>query len=175
MGRKRQPSQQKIRTREHVIADLAINHVERQGLLCGYSFERIAHDYGLDLVLITYNAGGELEDGAIDLQVKGREKTRRVRGGQAVAIQVARADLQTWLHRVMPVILVVYDATEEMAYWLYIQQHFATLPGFNLFAAGQTVTLHIPVTQVLTPHTMRQFAGFRDAIIRQVRETLGHA
>jgi hypothetical protein len=175
MVRKRQPSQQKIRTREHVIADLAVNHVERQGLLCGYSFERVVHDYGLDCILVTYNASGELEDGAIDLQVKGRDKTRRVRGRQAVAIQVSRADIITWTRRLMPVILIVYDASEDMAYWLNIQQYFAQLPGFNLFAASETVTLHVTVTQTVTPDAMRQFAGFRDDIIRQLRQDLGHA
>jgi hypothetical protein len=43
-------ARRKVRTREHIIADLAINHVERQVLLCGYSVERIEHDYGIDLV-----------------------------------------------------------------------------------------------------------------------------
>ena len=36
----------KRRTREHVIADLAVNHVERQALLCGFTIERVVHDYG---------------------------------------------------------------------------------------------------------------------------------
>jgi hypothetical protein len=71
LARKRQPFQQKLRTREHVIADLAVNHAERQGLMCGYSLERILHDYGLDLVMFTYNVNGEMDDGEILLQVKG--------------------------------------------------------------------------------------------------------
>src|SRR4051812_19570800 len=80
VAKKRQPYQQKIRTREHIIGDLAINHAERQGLLCGFSLERILHDYGLDLILFTYNSGGELEDGCIFLQVKATERTRPLRG-----------------------------------------------------------------------------------------------
>jgi len=32
----------KRRTREHVISDLSVNHVERQAL-CGYTIERMAH------------------------------------------------------------------------------------------------------------------------------------
>jgi hypothetical protein len=35
----------KTRTREHVLADLSINHVERQVLLCGFSVDRVQHDY----------------------------------------------------------------------------------------------------------------------------------
>lgn len=39
------------RTREHIIADLSMNHVERLIFRCGYSAERIEHDYGTDLVI----------------------------------------------------------------------------------------------------------------------------
>ena len=34
----------KRRTREHVIADLSVNHVERHALLWGGSVERIEHE-----------------------------------------------------------------------------------------------------------------------------------
>jgi len=33
----------------HVLADLGMNHVERQVLLCGYSVDRVDQDYGYDL------------------------------------------------------------------------------------------------------------------------------
>jgi hypothetical protein len=46
----------KTRTREHVIADLSINHVERQLLLCGCSVERVYHDYGYDLTMTSFNS-----------------------------------------------------------------------------------------------------------------------
>src|SRR5262249_54094421 len=58
VARKKPTLKQKTRTREHIVADLAVNHVERQVLLCGYTVERIAHDYGLDLILFTYTAAG---------------------------------------------------------------------------------------------------------------------
>ncbi len=34
----------KKRPREHIIADLSVNHVERWVFLCGYSVERIEHE-----------------------------------------------------------------------------------------------------------------------------------
>jgi hypothetical protein len=37
----------KRRTREHVIADLSVNHVERMVLRCGWTVERVRRDYGL--------------------------------------------------------------------------------------------------------------------------------
>ena len=39
-----------------MIADLSANHVEKQALLCGFSVERVRHDYGIDLILFTYDA-----------------------------------------------------------------------------------------------------------------------
>ncbi len=53
----------KTRTREHVIADLSINQVVRQLLLCGCTVERVRHDYGYDLTMTSFNAQGEIEGG----------------------------------------------------------------------------------------------------------------
>jgi hypothetical protein len=48
----------KQRTRQHIIADLSSNFVERFALLCGYSVERFFSDYGLDLTVLTYDETG---------------------------------------------------------------------------------------------------------------------
>jgi hypothetical protein len=77
LARKHRPLPKKTRTREHVIADLGVNHVERQVLLCGFSVERIEHDYGVDLLVFTYNAGGEVENGEIRLQIKATDRVKK--------------------------------------------------------------------------------------------------
>ena len=53
----------KRRTREHVIADLSVHHVEGFVLRCGWTVERTRHDYGLDLLMRTYSGSGEIESG----------------------------------------------------------------------------------------------------------------
>ncbi len=60
----------KRRTRAHVIADLSMNHVERQVLLCGFVVEQRLKDYGYDFVLYTYDQNGEAENGEIFIQIK---------------------------------------------------------------------------------------------------------
>jgi hypothetical protein len=65
VARKVPSIRRKVRTREHVIAELAVNHVERQALLCGYSVERVVHDYGIDLILFTYSPEGETENDTV--------------------------------------------------------------------------------------------------------------
>ena len=56
-------AQRKRRTREHIIADLAVNHVERQALLCGFTVERNRYDYGIDLEITPFDENGEIEPG----------------------------------------------------------------------------------------------------------------
>ena len=67
-------SRRKRRTRQHVIADLGVNHVERQALLCGFSVERMRTDYGIDLAVFTYDRQGRAENGCLFLQVKATER-----------------------------------------------------------------------------------------------------
>lgn len=55
MAKQDPPGQGKTRTRQHVIADLGVNYVERQVLLSGFTVQRFFPDYGIDLVLTTFN------------------------------------------------------------------------------------------------------------------------
>ena len=158
MARKKSAGQGKLRTREHVLADLAVNRVERQVLLAGYAVNRMACDYGIDLLVFTFTPAGEVEAGGIEFQVKGTEQAHRHAKTQAVSFRILRADLIVWLKEPLPVILVVYDAAADVAYWVHVQGYFRGLPGFNLFLAGKTITVHLPMQQVLTPAAVRAFA-----------------
>ena len=60
----------KRRTRQHVIADLCVHHVEGFVLRCGWTVERMRHDYVIDLLMQTYNADGEIESGRVLFQLK---------------------------------------------------------------------------------------------------------
>ena len=68
----------KLRTRAHVLADVSINYVERQVLLCGFSVDRVQHDYGYDLTMTTYQDTGEIEPGAVYIQVKATDRLPRL-------------------------------------------------------------------------------------------------
>jgi hypothetical protein len=52
MARKRPRVVGKRRTREHIIADLSVHHVEGPILRVGFTVERFIQDYGLDLRMI---------------------------------------------------------------------------------------------------------------------------
>ena|SRR5437867_1714283 len=100
------PRWRKRRTREHVLADLSVNYVEKCALLCGYAVQRITHDYGIDLAIATYNAAGEIENGEIRVQVKATDQLKTVAGGLYAVVRIARVDFRHWLLEPMPVILI---------------------------------------------------------------------
>ncbi len=162
----------KRRTREHIVADLSVHHVEGHVLRCGWVVERMAHDYGIDLELFTFSRAGEQENDSIRLQVKAADRLRRRRGATTFAFRVERSHLVHWLAEVRPVILIVYDARKDVAFWLYVQSYFGRLKRFNLFAAGQTVTVRITSANVVSIAAVRRFARFRDRIVAQTSEVI---
>ena len=175
MARRRQPAGRKRRTREHVIADLGVNHVERAVLQCGYTVERTRHDYGIDLWVDTFDRRGEYEVGEIKLQVKATDSLSRTSDGQAISWRVAAADLRSWLFHVVPVILVVYDAKGDVAYWLDVQE-YALGQGTTFDLTGRTVTLRIPVANLWTPKAVRQLRALKNRLVsRQQRRYPGNA
>jgi hypothetical protein len=167
MRRERRGKARKTRTREHVISDLAVHHVEGPILRCGFTAERVLHDYGLDLYMTTYGAEGEAESGWVLFQVKATDHLTRTADGAAVICRIARPDLNRWMSETYPVILVVYDAPADMAYWLYVQAHFAA--GRARIGAGQTVTAYVPVANRLDEDAIRDFAGAKAAIQKQTK------
>lgn len=154
----------KRRTRGHVIADLGVNYVERQALLCGFSVERFTHDYGIDLSVFTYDDNGEAEGGYLALQVKSTDRLATHSGGATFAIRVDAADLRRWLFESMPVILAVYDAASDRAFWLDVKQ-YARDQEIDEEDFGQTVTIRVPLGNVLDPDSVRSS--------REVKQRLG--
>ncbi len=139
----------KLRTREHVIADLGVNHLERHILLCGHTPQRITHDYGYDLSMITYSRGGEVEGGWAYFQVKATNRLPLLKDKKTISWTVSRRDLKLWLSEMYPVILVVYHATHDRAYWLDVQEYFSGPRSLDLFGTGQTINVMIPTSQTL--------------------------
>ena len=152
----------KRRTREHVIADLSVNHVERLVLRCGWTVERKRYDYGLDLLMDTYNTRGEVENGRIAFQLKATNALKRSTDGKVILVRLEWRDLLFWLNELNPVILVVYDARDDRAFWLYVQEYFRRQRWAKRAGKAITVTVHIPTDNVLDEAAVRQFARFRD-------------
>jgi Domain of unknown function (DUF4365) len=114
----------KRRTRQHVIADLSVNHVEGFILDAGHAVQRMGSDYGYDVVVITFDDQGYVEPGLIYLQLKASESLSR--SGTSYAFDLDIRDYNLWKMEQFPVILILFDALKRGAYWLHVQDYFAT-------------------------------------------------
>jgi Domain of unknown function (DUF4365) len=163
----------KKRTREHVIADLSVHHVEGHILRCGFTAERVVHDYGVDLQMTTYTADGEVENDFVLFQLKATDRLTHSSDGSAVVERLERRDLDRWLGETYPVILVVYDAPVDRGYWLYVQEHFERMKELPERAL-RSVVVHIPVANVLTEASIRRFAAAKAAVQAQTKGVKHH-
>jgi hypothetical protein len=162
-GRKTGPK--KRRTRRHMIADLAVNHVERCVLRCGYTLHRIVHDYGLDAAITTYSTNGEIENGVIWLQIKATDHVKRRKKDATANVRVQRKDLVYWSGELYPVILVLYDALADEAFWLHIQEELVGGRLFELARTGATVTMQIPESQRVGEPAIREFRRLKSQFL----------
>jgi hypothetical protein len=165
----------KRRTREHILADLAANHVEWYVLRCGFTIERIQHDYGLDVAMWTYQPTGEIEEGFVSMQLKGSDKLQYDESGAFLNFSIERAHLAHWLYEPYPVILVIYDAPRDKAYWVYIQRYFERMPNFSLADVGKTYRIRVPVDQVVDEQAICAFAQFKQSVLNQLDGVISHA
>ncbi len=152
----------KRRTRQHVIADLSVNHVERLVLRCGWTVERVRHDYGLDLILRTYSRNGQIQSGSVWFQLKATEHLPGPGRDQAIPVRVEWRDLLLWVNEPMPVILVLYDVAAEQAYWLHVQEYFRGREWAARTGGATTISVRVPVGNVLDETAVRLFARLRD-------------
>ena len=144
----------KRRTREHVIADLSLHHVEGLALKCGYSVQRLVPDYGYDLWLATYNEVGEAEDSYVLLQLKASDSLRQYKLAQEelFSFPVSAKDYRRWTEELLPVFFILYDAQQGEAYWLDVQEHAAAQQQGT---GGKSVQLHVPRRNILGVQTIR--------------------
>jgi hypothetical protein len=76
------------------------------------------------MLLHTYTPEGEVENETVGIQLKATDSLSLSRDGQSIPFSVDRADLEYWLEERYPVILIVYDAQDDVAFWVYVQDYF---------------------------------------------------
>ena len=172
MARK-SPAPRKKRTRQHVIAAQSVNHVERFIIDEGHTAERLTSDYGYDLVLYTYDEEGYAEEGAVYLQLKASENLR-ASGGNFVFDMDLR-DYRRWTRELMPVILILFDATKRRAYWLYVQRYFDEDPSRQPRQGVRTVRVRVPKRQAVSRTAIRTMRAYKQRVLQQAEGAIDHA
>ena len=73
-----------------------------------------------------------------------------------------------------PVVLVLYDAVGDAAYWLYVQDYLQRRPLLHPTRGAAEVTVRIPRTNVLDSAAVRHFARCRDRVLAQWKGRMHH-
>ncbi len=98
---------------------------------------------------------------------KATDGMRRRAGDGAVVCDVSARHLDLWLHEAMPVILVVYEAAQDRAYWLFIQSYIRTL-SVSLSQGQETIRLFVPAANVLDERAIKEFRQYKQEALRQL-------
>lgn len=112
------------RTREHVIASKSYNYIEKFFIDKGHTVDRPGEDYGYDVIVNTFDAGGYAESGEIRIQLKASDNHNYIKKKTFISFEITRKHYELWTSELMPVFLVLYDAQDNKAYWLYVQEYF---------------------------------------------------
>jgi hypothetical protein len=137
----------KRRTRQHVIADLSVNYVERFILEAGHTVQRLTPDYGYDLLLFTHDKQGYVESGMAFLQLKAAETLERA--GSDFVFDLDVRDYHRWMFERYPVLLILFDARQRRAYWSDLQRYFRDDPVRRPEKQAKTIRVRVPVRQVV--------------------------
>jgi hypothetical protein len=142
------PTPRKQRTRQHIIADQSVNYVERFIIDEGHTSQRLAPDYGYDLILFTYDADGYAETGVAFLQLKAAETLTR--SGAHYVFDLDVRDYNLWMAEDAPVFLVLFEATRRRAYWLYVQHYFEKDVSRQPEKGAKKVRVRVPGRQAIS-------------------------
>jgi Domain of unknown function (DUF4365) len=147
----------KQRTRAHVIEDLGFNHVERQILYAGFTVQRYTHnDYGYDGLFHTFNEQGEYQNGIVFFQLKSTDNIQFLEKKKAMAFDLSRRDLELWLADTITMLLILYDAQKELAYYIDLQAYFKN-NGIKMLEESKFIRVYIPSENVFTQFSAQSF------------------
>jgi Domain of unknown function (DUF4365) len=148
----------KQRTRAHVIEDLGFNYVERQILYAGFTVHRYSsnNDYGYDGLFHTFNERGEYENGIVFFQLKSTDQIEFSPKKKAFVFDLSHRDLELWLADTMTMLLVLYDAQKEVAYYIDLQAYFK-MNGIKMDTKRKFIRVYIPKENTFTELAAQSF------------------
>jgi hypothetical protein len=155
----------KRRTRQHVIADLSVHHVEGFILDAGHTAQRLGSDYGYDLMMNTFDEQGYVEPGTVYFQFKAMERLQAK--GMDYVYDLDIRDYNLWCTEKLPVILIVFDAMRRRAYWLAVQQYFDEDAFRQPRKGTKRVRVRVPKRRAVNLKAIAAMRDLKNAIIHR--------
>lgn len=164
----------KQRTRSHVIASLSANSIERIFLLKGHTVIKSEQDYGVDLVVFTYDSNGFVEAGNLYFQLKATDSPALSADGRFYSFSISIKDYNAWSIEPMPVFLILYDAIEGRAYWQYMQAYFGSALSSRPRKGAASVMIRLPVGNKFDESTVDYARAKKQSVLDQLTGATHH-
>lgn len=137
----------KLRTRQHIIEDLSFNHIEKQILLAGFTMYRNPSDYGIDGIIQIFRQTGEIDQKIVNFQLKSTDHIQYSKSKQAFKFDLNIRDLEFWLSNDRTTLLILFDAQNEVAYFIDLEIYFQKNRE-HLQKVRKFVRVYLPLNQV---------------------------
>ena len=152
----------KRRTRQHIIEDLGFNHIEKHILLAGYVMYRFkSNEYSYDGIINTFDEQMEPENAGIWFQLKSTDFPKYSNDDDTISFDLSKKDLESWLLNIMMVVLIVYDAQADKAYFVDLQAYFKE-NSLSLKNINKFVRVKIPRKEILDTVTIIQLRNHKN-------------
>ncbi len=90
-----------------------------------------------------------------------------------VSYKISIKHYNLWMAEPMPVFLVLYDAKQQQAYWLYFQGHFSD-PAKQPKKQAKSLQVRIPVANLFTAATVDYAHERKRAILTSLKGKVTH-
>jgi len=122
----------------------------------------------------TFDKDGYAENGDIRLQLKARSRFTYSKDGSYIQFQVEAKHYHLWMNEPYPVFLVLYDAPNSVAYYLYMQEYFTTGTPKKPRPNAKEMTVRVPVANKFTQYTVDYMQERKAAVLQQIRGKIKH-
>ncbi len=136
--------EEKKRTREHIIADFSLVHVQYFIGNAGSTSEATTKDTGYDLTVNTFDRDGLIEAGAILIQLKASETLTTHSDGKKFIFDLDVRDYNPWVREPNPVFLILDEAASRGAYSLYFQLYVKSADARKPKTGARGIRVKIP-------------------------------
>jgi Domain of unknown function (DUF4365) len=90
------------------------------------------------------------------------------------SFSISTRDYIAWAIEPMPVILILYDASGNKAYWQYVQGYFEVNPSRRPKGRAESVTVRIPSGNLFDEKAVDYCCTKKQAVLSQLQGEIKH-
>jgi Domain of unknown function (DUF4365) len=114
------------------------------------------NDYGYDGLFHTFNEQGEYQNGIVFFQLKSTDHVQILEKKEAFVFDLTHRDLELWLSDTTIMLLILYDAQKELAYYIDLQA-YSNEYGIKSKKGQKFTRVYIPIKNVFTQQIAQSF------------------